>query len=256
MMSAVPETQTATLPVLILLHGATLNGRMWDPVRRFLNPSYRVLTPDLPGHGSRRAEKYTLQGAIDTVVEAARSVAPAPIVVGGDSLGGYSTLASASALPQDRLKGLIASGSSFNFVGAKIWPYLIKGAMFKAIASIYGEQKFIEKAMPKTLVTKFGLPEADARAMIDAGMSISVFPQAVRALRNIDFRAKLAAVTQPVLIVNGSLDKVNVREEPGFLAAAKNATRYRFENCEHGVSLWHYREFAEMVNKFVAGLNL
>ncbi len=241
-------------PVLILLHGATLNGRMWDPVRRFLDPRYRVLTPDLPGHGSRRGEKYTLQGAVDTVVAVARSVAPSPVVVCGDSLGGYTTLASASALPQDQLIGIIPSGSSFNFVGPAVWPYLIKGMIFRAIAAIYGEQRFIEKIMPKTLTKKIGLSEVEARSMIDAGMSIKVFPQAVHALRNIDFRAKLAAITQPVLIANGSKDKPNIREEASFLAVARNASSYRFEDCEHGVSLWRYREFAEMVNGFVARL--
>ncbi len=248
-------TPASNDPVLILVHGATLNGRMWDPVRRFLDPRYRVLTPDLPGHGSRRGEKYTLQGAVDTVVAAARSVAPAPVVVCGDSLGGYTTLASASALPQDQLIGLIPSGSSFNFVGPVVWPYLIKGMIFSTIAAIYGEQRFIEKTMPKTLTKKIGLSDEEARAMIDAGMSITVFPQAVRALRNVDFRAKLAAIKQPVLIVNGSKDKANVREEASFMAVAQNATSYRFEDCEHGVSLWRYREFAQLVNGFVARLN-
>jgi len=83
-------------------------------------------------------------------------------------------------------------------------------------------------------------------------MSLKIFSQAVRALRNVDFRAKLAQITQPVLIVNGSKDKPNVREEASFLAVAKNATSYRFDNCEHGVSLWRYREFAELVNRFAA----
>src|SRR6202007_3321734 len=56
-------------PTLILLHGATCNGRMWDALRRGLDPKLQVLAPDLPGHGSRRGEPYTLQGAVDTVVQ-------------------------------------------------------------------------------------------------------------------------------------------------------------------------------------------
>ena len=109
--------------------------------------------------------------------------------------------------------------------------------------------------MPKTLTKKIGLSEQDARAMIDAGMSLKVFPQAVRALRNIDFRAKLAAITQPVLIVNGSKDTANIREEASFMAVARNASSFRFQDCEHGVTLWRYREFAELVNGFVARLH-
>jgi MFS family permease len=37
--------------------------------------------------------------------------------VGGDSLGGYVALASASALPHDQLRGLVLAGASANFVG-------------------------------------------------------------------------------------------------------------------------------------------
>ena len=44
-----------TDPTLVLLHGATLNSHIWDAVRRDLNPKYRVIAPDLPGHGARRA---------------------------------------------------------------------------------------------------------------------------------------------------------------------------------------------------------
>jgi len=98
-------------PVLVLLHGATGNGRMWAPVRRILEArGYRVLTPDLPGHGSRRAEQFSLQAAVQAVVEAVASVEPAPVVVAGDSLGGYVTMASAGSLPPAQLRGLMPSG--------------------------------------------------------------------------------------------------------------------------------------------------
>src|SRR5450830_853473 len=47
------ELSGAGTPVLILIHGATWNGRVWDVVRPQLDTAYRVLTPDLPGHGAR-----------------------------------------------------------------------------------------------------------------------------------------------------------------------------------------------------------
>ena len=50
-----PEAPNADRrPCLILIHGATLNGCMWNPVRRALDPRWDVLAPDLPAHGSRR----------------------------------------------------------------------------------------------------------------------------------------------------------------------------------------------------------
>lgn len=42
-----------TGPAVVLLHGVGLDHTMWEPVRTLLADSYRVVTPDLPGHGRR-----------------------------------------------------------------------------------------------------------------------------------------------------------------------------------------------------------
>jgi pimeloyl-ACP methyl ester carboxylesterase len=241
----------STQPTLILLHGATLNGHMWDPMRRDLDARWRVIAPDLPGHGARRQEAYTLAGAIATVEEAARSVAPAPIVVGGDSLGGYSTLASAASLPQDRLKGLILCGSSSNITGPALRPYLFQIALFRVMSALIGEQRLIRKHVPKQLL-RSGLKVEDVDAMLKAGISLKVFRQAVYALRDIDFRAKLAAVEQPVMIVNGTKDKGHMRQETSFVEVTRHPTVHHLEGCEHGVTILRPRAVALMFNDFAA----
>jgi pimeloyl-ACP methyl ester carboxylesterase len=239
------------LPTLILIHGATANGRMWDPLRRSLDPRFRVLTPDLPGHGSRRREVFTLQGAVDTVIAAAYSVSGSPIIVGGDSLGGYTTLASASALPAEQLKGLILGGCSSNLQGLALLPYLMRSAMFRILIALRGEQRLIASAAPK-LVSDVGMPQADVAAMVEAGISLRVFPEAVDALREIDFRSKLAAVEQPVLILNGDKDRGHVRQEASFVAVARQATVRRLAHCEHGVTARRPAECAAAINEFSA----
>jgi pimeloyl-ACP methyl ester carboxylesterase len=243
-------------PVLILLHGATLNGRMWEAVRRHLDSRYRILTPDLPGHGLRRGERYTLSAAIATVLAAAHSAAPAPVVLIGDSLGAYTSMAAASALPPGQLRGLVLGGATYDFAGAGVWSVVVRGALFRALAGVLGEQRLIDKTMPKALgAGGFGLSPQDSRAILDAGMSVVVFGQAVRALRGIDWRATLAAIERPVLIVNGDQDKNNVRQEAGFLNVARAATSHRFVDCKHGVSLYRPREFAALINDFVGRIS-
>jgi pimeloyl-ACP methyl ester carboxylesterase len=248
-----PASDSAMDPVVILVHGATLNGRMWAPVRRHLSPALRVVAPDLPGHGSRLGERYTLEGAVAVLAAAARSVAPAPVILAGDSLGAYSSLAAAAAVPQERLKGLVLAGATFNFVGNSVISYVFKGWLFKALAGVFGEQRVIAKLMPKAFGPKgFDLSSGDARAILDAGMSVVVFGQAVQALRGVDHRSALAAIEQPVLILNGDLDRVNVDEEASFLAVAKHASSRRFADCEHGISLWKPQKFADCINQFAA----
>ena len=240
---------TATTdPVLILIHGATGNGRMWDAVRRHLEPRWRVLTPDLPGHGARRHETFALQGAVDTVVAVARSVAPAPVIVGGDSLGGYTALASAAALPRAQLLGLVLGGATANFEGRALRALVLRQWLVLGLGSLLGE-KGLARLTAKDL-RKMGLSEQDIQAQLEAGLNHRVFPQAVQALRGVDFRARLAAVEQPVLIVNGAKDKLFIEQEASFLAVARQASSHRFEACEHGVSLRRSGEFAALIAGF------
>ena len=56
---------------VILVHGAVLNGGMWAPIAADLSRDHDVLTPDLPGHGTRVGEKFTLAAAVATVTDIA-----------------------------------------------------------------------------------------------------------------------------------------------------------------------------------------
>ena len=244
---------TGENPTLILLHGATCNGRMWDALRRGLDPKFQVLTPDLPGHGARRNEPYTLTGAIDTVVRCAASVPTAPLIVGGDSLGGYSTLAAAASLPPDRLKGLILCGSSSNLTGLALLPYRLQVALFTTLLALKGEDKLIASMRPK-LIKDIGMEPADVDAMMGAHMSLKVFSQCVNALKNIDFRSKLAAVEVPVMIVNGTKDSGHMRQEASFCAVAKDATVEHLADCEHGVTIRRSADCARLFNQFATRL--
>jgi pimeloyl-ACP methyl ester carboxylesterase len=243
------DTMHADQPAVILVHGATLNGRSWDPVRRLIDSRLRVLAPDLPGHGARQHERYTLQGGIDTVVAAARELGDAPFIVAGDSLGSFTSQAAAAALPQDRLKGLVLGGASHEFRGAPVLPYLAKSLTFRVMLALFGERKLVEGKIPATL-RDMGMSDADADAALAAGISLKVFPQAVAALRGVDFRSKLAAISQPTLFINGDLDTDHVRGEARYVAAARQGSVARLPACEHGVSLRRSADYAELLNGF------
>ncbi len=238
-------------PVLVLLHGATANGRMWDPVRRHLKGRYRVLTPDLPGHGSRRGEPYTLARAVETVAEAARSAPSGPIVVVGDSLGGYTAMAAAAALPGERLKGLVLGGCSANFVGSASRALRRRALFIRLLLAILGERRLTGERFIKQMC-EMGVTESDARALVAGHMRAAAFAEATRALDGLDFKPTLAAIEQPVLFVNGSKDTVAIEQEPSFLAIARQGSNHRFDNCEHGVAVRRHAEFAGLVDLFCA----
>jgi pimeloyl-ACP methyl ester carboxylesterase len=246
-------SSTVAETTLILLHGATGNQQMWNAVRRSLDPCFKVLTPDFPGHGTRRGEPFTLDGAIATVVESAREVFPSPVVLVGDSLGGYAAMASASLLPPEQLTGLVLGGCSANVTGKESIPFLVKAVTFKILIAIFGEPRLIRQNVQ--VLVKLGMKESDVHAVIDAGLNLSAFEKVVYALRGIDFREKLSHIRQAVLIVNGSRDGPMINQEPSFLAALPQGRHLRFGDCEHGVSMLRSAEFAEAVNDFVARIH-
>lgn len=239
-------------PALVLIHGATLSGAMWAPLRRHLDPRLQVLAPDLPGHGSRRGERFTMEAAVETVRQAVAALAPAPVLLVGDSLGGYTAMASASALPQERLAGLVVGGCTANI---HEWPtalhFRAKALMFKLLLALMGEPRLVAKSEPKIrklLAESGGVAPEDADAVIQGGISIAVFESCVDALWGVDHLARLKAIRQPVWLLNGEKDHVMLRQEARFLAAGPQV-QGRHYDCGHGVSLERSREFAGLVNQ-------
>ena len=75
---------------MLLLHGATLDHRAWDAQVDELTPQYRVVVPDLRGHGESTLEgAFRFDDAVDDVAALLDAVdTGAPVALGGLSLGG------------------------------------------------------------------------------------------------------------------------------------------------------------------------
>lgn len=241
-----PAVPAGNGPVLILLHGAGLNGHMWDAMRRSLDPGLRVMALDLPGHGLHSPGVYSLEATTEEIVAAARAVAPSPVILVGDSLGGYSAMAAASSIPAGQLRGLVMGGSSANFGVSNALRYPLDLLFIHTLLTLKNPEELAQLAL-----VKLGVAPVDRGAILAAGVRMNAVAPATRAMAFVDFRAKLAQLDLPVLIVNGSLDKRAVEQEDSFFAVLKHGSRYRFENCEHGVSMRRPAELAKVVNDFV-----
>jgi pimeloyl-ACP methyl ester carboxylesterase len=89
-------------PVVVLLHGFPLDRSMWANQRSSVGAIYRVIAPDLRGHGTSAAPEgtYTVDEMADDVIETLDALQlTGPLVVGGLSMGGYLALSIAVRYP-------------------------------------------------------------------------------------------------------------------------------------------------------------
>lgn len=92
--------------VIVLLHGFCGSSQYWQNICPMLSDQYRVIIPDLRGHGGSSApeETYTMEIMAEDIAALLNALQVEKVVMFGHSLGGYVTAAFAEKYP-DKLTG-------------------------------------------------------------------------------------------------------------------------------------------------------
>ncbi|MEO1168836.1 MAG: alpha/beta hydrolase [Pseudomonadota bacterium] len=101
-------------PVILLVHGSSASLHTWEPWVERLSDDYRVVTYDQPGHGLTGPHPegdYSTESFVDTLAGVADNLGLTRFVVGGNSMGGWTSWNYALAHP-DRIDGLLLIDSS------------------------------------------------------------------------------------------------------------------------------------------------
>ena len=116
-----------TGPEVVLIHGFGDSAALWQAQVDGLQDRYRLTTLDMRGHARSGAPSDVGLYTQDQIVEDVRAVMDAAgvarAVVGGHSLGGYTSLRFYQRYP-DRVRGLILSGTGPGYRrmdGARQW---------------------------------------------------------------------------------------------------------------------------------------
>ena len=107
-------------PPVLLLHGGGVAGWMWTSLRRTLEATYKIVVPDLPGHGHSADEPY--QSHTETVNALSQILVRGgsnPTAVIGFSLGAQLAIELASKYPElvDRVMVVSAQAKAMPFAG-------------------------------------------------------------------------------------------------------------------------------------------
>ena len=234
-------------PAIVFVHGTRLTGTMWAAQQAALSGEFRTIAIDLPAHGARAHEPFTLEGAADVVAAAIRYHATGGrAVVVGLSLGGYVAMALAAREPGP-IRGLVLSGATAEPVGLRSLLYLALAGVMDRV-----EDERLDQVNAWFFRTRY--PPEIADPIIAGGFWSTGGAQALRAIVGERFIPRLAAYPGPSLILNGQLDVIFRLSAPAFAAAAVDARRVRLAGATHLANLDRPLAFSEAVRRFARSL--
>ena len=214
------------LPV-VLAHGVRTSATMWRAqVAALETAGHRAVAVDLPGHGVRRGERFTLDAAGDRVAEAVDDAGGRALVV-GLSLGGYVAIAHAARHPE-QVAGLVAAGCSTRPMAAVVqgWVLLARGIGRLPDAGAGLNQLMVDLTLAHDAAVDVGA----------GGFALDVMDDVLHEVGRARPLQDLARVQAPVWLVNGQWDHFR-GEERRFLRACRDGRLVVLRRARHLVSL-------------------
>ena len=213
---------------VVMVHGLRTSSSMWrHQVQALTSLGFEVVTPDLPGHGSRMRERFTLAEGVATIDRAVTD-ATGPVFVVGFSLGGYLAAHWAAERPRD-ITGLLAASCGTQPARAILDVWRLGAG---AIHLLPDRGLALNNALVRAVIRD---PDY-ADDVIAGGVALDVMQDALRELRGIRMESALSRIDLPVWLVNGTLDHIRLQERR-FLAATRRGTLVRIPRATHMVSL-------------------
>jgi pimeloyl-ACP methyl ester carboxylesterase len=234
-------------PAIVFLHGTRLTRAAWAAQLDGLGGEFRAIALDLPGHGSRAAQPFTLAGAAAVVgATIAEHASGGRAIVVGLSLGGYVAMELAATDPE-RVRGLVLAGATAEPIGIRSVPY-------RALAVAL--ERFDGPALDRLNAWFFRrrYPGRIAEPIVAGGFWSDGGAIALRALFGQRFVPRLAAYPGPTLILNGQWDLLFRLSAPLFASSAADARRVRLAGALHLSNLDQPAAFNLAVRRFARSL--
>ncbi|MBK8990003.1 MAG: alpha/beta fold hydrolase [Chloroflexi bacterium] len=190
-------------PPLLLIHGLLVNGAMFDPILPLLTSHYRVMLPDLCGHGQsgRLPPPYTVQRHVADLVVLLDRLGVEQAAVLGYSQGGTVAQQLAHCHP-DRVNRLILVCTyAYNLL---TWRERLEGWLMPWLVRLLGLRRLagVMAGQARELTSQ---QAAELQEMIAANEKRPSLA-AIKALQVFDSRPWLHEISVPTLVIAGEQD--------------------------------------------------
>jgi pimeloyl-ACP methyl ester carboxylesterase len=221
---------------VVLVHGIRTSATMWRAQVDYLTARGTPVTAvDLPGHGSRMAEDFTLESAITTIDEAVRAAAESgPVLLVGHSMGGLLCIEYAGAEDPPPVAGFVAASCTAIPRGVGLAAYRVLARGFDSLPDrgMWLTNRMLDRILPDETRADFGA----------GGYALDAQDIALRSLSVLDLLAALHRIDVPLWFVNGQYDQLRVNEKL-FMRIAQHAELVVVPRTTHHVTVMRPRVF-------------
>lgn len=233
---------------VVLVHGIRTSATMWRAqVAHLRELGVPVTAVDLPGHGTRMTETFTLDGAFATIDAAVRDAATrGPVLLVGHSMGGLLSTAYVGREDRPPVAAFIAASCTAIPRGVGL-------AVYRALALGFDRlpgrgQRIADWVLDRTLPVETRL---DFGA---GGYAYDAQDAALRSLSVLDLLAALARIDVPLWFVNGQYDQLRLNERL-FTRLAPAAELIVVPRTSHLVTAMRPRVFNAVLDLALATLS-
>lgn len=243
---------------LLFLHGWLMSRQVWT-YQDQLSGSFRVIAPDLHGHGETGGEGFSYSTCVAALGEFVECLGLERVVVVGWSMGAQIAL-QLSARLGCRVAGLVLVGGTPLFCREEGYPHGVPLEEARTMAlRLRRSYAATAGAFYQGMFSPADIGAVDVSAMAkNVTGRLPQLPVALAALEELiraDLRSMLADISLPVLLIHGDADRICLPGASRYMHAVLPASRLTLiPGGGHAPFLTATAEFNDCLSAFARGL--
>lgn len=243
---------------LLFLHGWLMSNRVWS-YQAPLAERFRVIAPDLRGHGESGGDDFNYACCVDDLIALVEHLGLGRVVVVGWSMGVQIALRLSSKL-RDRVAGLVLVGGTPLFCRDEDYEHGVPQAQARSMAlrlrrNYSGTAGEFYREMFSAADARMVDMTAIAKTVVGRLPQLPVALSALGELIRTDLRGLLADTPMPVLLMHGDADQICLPGASHYMHSVLPDSRLQlFAGVGHAPFLTGTAKFNNDLSLFAGGL--